>query len=384
MANAVDSLFDSVLAGLSPGSENNVPDWQDSDDLKDDHEFDPSDKLRGSEDDRLMSMDEDSENRRVTDQLHDRRVSEMNPEESDAVEGGIRHLGFEAIAFYKSRRMRSQRPFSGKWGIFYLKDGLTYIESQIVLDYPGYGNPRKLAHEFLREHERFHYRADMQTLMFEATLGRHLYLPLRRALREKRSHFVEEALANRQVWDWSKKSSVGLQELAFDFMKLQPNAYARFDEPRLTLAAEWAANVVNQLPPGSPGRMDLAHWVDATPTGLTRLSLCPEYVVFPARLTSWLDPALVPPPVNQVDDGDEVVKVLSTRYAQLRGQWETTKRKLLENRLLRGLNFKPWSKDGPGRYSVRVDENFRAHLKHEGNGHWTAYKFGPHTRLGHG
>jgi hypothetical protein len=106
--------------------------------------------------------------------------------------------------------------------------------------------------------------------MFEATLCRHRYLPLRKALRGRRSNFVEEALANRRVWDWSKKASIGLHELAFEFMKLQPGAYARFDEPHLGLAAEWASMTVDLAPPGSVRRPDLAPWVEVPPSGLLR------------------------------------------------------------------------------------------------------------------
>lgn len=167
-------------------------------------------------------------------------------------------------------------------------------------------------------------------------------------------------------------------------MKLQPNAYSRFDEPRLELAAEWAGNAVSQLLPGNSGRADLAPRVEASPTCLLRYSLCPVYVVYPSKLSSWISPTLVPPPVRRVDDGSEVVKALNSRFAHLNEQWEKTKTKLLENRLLRGLNFKPWPKGGPTCYSVRVDDNFRAHLRHDGGGAWTSYEFGPHTKLGHG
>jgi hypothetical protein len=219
--------------------------------------------------------------------------------------------------------------------------------------------------------------------MFEATLKQHRYAPLRHALKRRRTSFVEEALANRQVWDWSKKPSVGLREFAYDFMKLQPDAYARFDEYRVDLAAEWAAMTVDLALPGSR-RDDLAHWVEVEPSGLARASLCPEYVVIPAILSSWLDPAHTPPPVRRVDDADDVEKLLAGKLPHLREKWLRTKEKLLENRLLRGLNFKPWPMDGPAAYSVRVDDNFRAHLKHQGGGVWIAYIIGPHTKLGHG
>lgn len=86
-------------------------------------------------------------------------------------------------------------------------------------------------------------------------------------------------------------------------------------------------------------RPDLAPWVEAGPPGLLRASLCPDYVIYPARVSAWPDPALVLPPVTIVEDGEEVAKLLEGRFAHLRAQWATTKAKLLEDRLLRGLNY---------------------------------------------
>jgi hypothetical protein len=380
MANSVERLFDTVLKNLDTGPSIN---WD-----KIPKEFGNLDRLDepvDSREDGIFTIDEEEDSTEALDRISGARVpGEIDHDENEAIEGSIRASGFETLAFYKSRRLIKSRPFPGRWGIFYLKQGLIYIESQIRNFYPGYGNPRKLALNFLRAHERFHYRADLQALMFEATIGHHLYLPLHRALRGMRSHFIEEALANRQVWDWARKGGVGLEEFALNFMLLQPNAYARFLEPRLELAAEWAVVLVDQKLPGTASRQDLAHWVEATPIGLLRNSLCPEYVIYPRELSRWISPALILPPVSVVQDGDDVVKLLSGRLAHLNSKWMNTKAKLLENRLLHGLNFKPWPLDGPGSYSVRVDDNFRAHLRHLGAGRWLAYILGPHTKLGHG
>ena len=362
MANVIDGLFDSILSKLGPEQKLDWPQAEiDTGDVR------SPDDLPELDNASIYSIDEDDVARRVGNRMTGRSAStELNDDENEAIEGSIRSRGFETLAFYKSRRLIASRPFPGRWGIFYIKQGLIYVETQLRSVYPGYGTPRSLALQFLREHERFHFFADVQTLLFEATLGRHLYLPLHRALSGQRSHFAEEALANRQVWDWSKKGAIGIAEFAKDFMLLQPNAYARFGEPKLKLAAEWASTVVDQKPPGIAVRKDLAHWVDATPIGFRRASLCPEYVVYLNKLSSWISPALVLPPVKDVQDGKEVEKVLRGRFAHLRSRWEQTKSKLLENRLLHGLNFKPWPKDGPERYSVRIDDNFRAHLKHMG------------------
>jgi len=85
-----------------------------------------------------------------------------------------------------------------------------------------------------------------------------------------------------------------------------------------------------------------------------------------------------------VSEDKDVKKLLSSRYRNLRVKWERTKKNLLENRLLRGLNFKPWPDGGGHAYSVRVDDNFRAHLRHRGSGVWEAYDIGPHKIMGHG
>jgi hypothetical protein len=257
-----------------------------------------------------------------------------------------------------------------------------YLEHEIERTYPGFGNPRALAIDFLRAHERFHYQADVQTLLFETVLGRQMYEPVRWAFKGRASHFVEEALANRQAWDWARKADI--EEFAFDFMKLQPNAYARFDEDRVELASEWAGVVVDRLHPSKASRNDLAHWVESPPKIYLRRSLCPEYVVFPTDLSKWISTALKLPPVKQIQEAVPVLRLLTGRFANLKAAWEETKRKLLVEALARGLNFKPWPKAGRDCCSVRVDQNFRAHLRHLGAGVWEVFEIGPHTKLGHG
>jgi hypothetical protein len=378
MANAVERLFESVLPELP--ERDRLP-WGNP------YSGPPPDSElpKESDDDIVVPLPDDE----TADDVYDRLGGERgfaSQEERDAVDGGIRHRGIEAIAFYKSRRFIDRPPYRGRWGIFYLKSGLLTVAQHIEDEYPGRPDGgRKLALEFLRKHEFFHYRADLQTLMLEATLKRQLYSPLRRALRFAPEVFVEEALANREAWDWARRNAVGIAEFAFAFMKLQPDAYARFDEPRLSLAGEWAAMTVDGAPPGSAGRSDLAHWVHATPQELLRRTLCPEYIVTPARITDWIALSQHLPPVIAVEDGEDVRKVLAGRYASLKEMWAATKNKLLEHRSRPSLDFKPWPLEGEGVHSVRLNDNFRAHLRHEpGRGAWTAIQIGPHKAMGHG
>jgi hypothetical protein len=384
MANAVERLFDQILSETaSPGVEV-VPDWPDLPLEEDD--YDMLDRLAETDESSLFPIRDELIGERVIDSSLDGRFPPVGvpPDEKDLVEGAVRRRGLDALAFYKSRRFINHQPFPGKWGIFYLKSGLSYLAGEIAASYPGYRDPRRLAHQFLRAHEFVHYRCDLQTLMFEAVLKRSIYVPLRKALKGRRTHFVEEAIANKAAYAWAKAPSVGLEEFAFDFMSLQPGAYARFNERRIALNGEWLANTLDFKSPGSLPRLDVAQWVDASPKDLLRTSLCPQYVVYPAKISDWLDPALVLPPVSTIVENDDVQKRLSGKYRNLEGKWNGTKSKLLVDRTLRGLNFKPWPKDGKGAYSVKIDDGFRAHLRHVGQGNWIAYILGSHKELGHG
>lgn len=382
MSNVIDRLFEDVRLQLPPDSNNNIPQWPNLPD----GEQDKFDELNGDNEEGIYTYSEHEKISKTMDRIGDiREILEPTSEDSEIIEGGIRAKGFEAIAFYKSKRMIDSLPCKGKWGIFYIKQGLDKLAWDISRSYPGYGDARELAHQFLFEHEHYHFQSDLQVLMFEALLKMHLYLPLRRALRNRKSHFVEEALANRRAYEWAKKQSVGLREFAHDFMSLQPNAYSRFEEPKQVLSGEWLASTLDLMPPYSPPRVDIIPWVGTIPKDLLRSALCPEYVIYPQKLSSWIDPAWVPPPVTTISESPKVIKKLQDpKESLLAKKWATTKPRLIEDRFSNGLGFKPWPKEGPNIYSVKLDAGFRAHLENLGSGHWAAIKIGNHKEMGHG
>jgi hypothetical protein len=309
----------------------------------------------------------------------------ISSDDRNLLDGAIREVGFDVYAFYKSRRYVAVRPYPGKWGIFYLEHGVTRVKELIETTYPGYGSSLRLAYDFLREHERFHFKFDLYTLSAESNIGRSLYDPLKRAFRHHRIHQVEEALANREAWDWAKQGRVGLSEFAYDFMKLQPGAYARFEETKFDLAGELAANLLDMNLSRTARREDQALWVGNVPYELLRRSLCPEYFVRPSSLTVWINPAWKLPEVRNVTEAPSLSRLLASKYASLKETWENTKRKLIDNPALPGLDFKRWDKR-TGHWSVRVNDNFRAHLRPipPPSGTWEADEFGPHKAIGHG
>lgn len=160
------------------------------------------DETFDDQDDIVQTFDAATDVRRVLEHISGRKdFQDLDPEEGEAAEAGIRSRGIEVLAFYKSRHHINKRPYRGKWGIFYLRQGLQFVARQIAKEHPRYGNPRVLSYEFLRAHEWFHFRADLQTLMFEATTKRHLHAPVRQLFLGKRGQFDEEALAIRQASD---------------------------------------------------------------------------------------------------------------------------------------------------------------------------------------
>jgi len=67
---------------------------------------------------------------------------------------------------------------------------------------------------------------------------------------------------------------------------------------------------------------------------------------------------------------------------ELEGKWSRRKERLA---LSVGREVERWRSGGPNCYSVRIDDNFRAHLRRDAaNGSWTAESIGDHKSMGHG
>lgn len=326
----------------------------------------------------------------------------VSRDEAAEFDGRVRTEGFDCLAFYKSRRHRDRPPYPGRWGIFFLDRGIRHLSDLISSAIPAlasgvippprgrtstgpvsFTNTREWAYLFLREHERYHFRFDIYALGTEAIVERALYEPLAHAFRRHPSHLVEEALANAAAHRWTKRGRNGRSRLgifARDFMRLQPNAYARFEEPLTNLNAELAANLLDLHVHCGAARHDQAGWVAGIPP---HLDACPEYLVHTSARVHAVRPTLCIPEVRRVVDGAHVAKRLR-KIGSLRSKWEATKRKLLQAPALPGLNFKPWN---PSiiEWSVKVDDGYRAHVRQidPPNAVWETTGIGTHTEMGH-
>jgi len=341
-------------------------------------------EIRGSEEDTIFSIDQNDEYDRILDKLSGTRQREWaDDDEFNQIEGNIRTSGIDALAFYKSRRYENLRPYRGKWGIFYLRQGLFHIKHLLDDHYPGRPDTYDLAKGFLRSHEIYHFISDIHAINIELLVKTHLYSSAKRRYSAHPSDFIEEALANLHCYEWSKKA--GIEDFAFDYMKSQPAAYSRFDEPPKKLRSIWSEDVI-----GHSALMQdhfYQSWLTVMPRALFSKTLCPEYYVIPAQLSSWISPSLVLPSIRKITDSEKVIKKLAKKYRDYSDRWISTKQKLIDKPSLIGLNFKPWTSDPavPDAWSVRVNDGMRAHLRRiSGDGEWETYAFGSHKELGHG
>jgi hypothetical protein len=75
---------------------------------------------------------------------------------------------------------------------------------------------------------------------------------------------------------------------------------------------------------------------------------------------------------------------LSKLGQEIRKAWERTKIRL-QQAITPGADFKKWPPGGNNIYSVRINDNFRAHLKGApGEKNWVAISIGSHKNMGHG
>jgi hypothetical protein len=330
------------------------------------------------------------------------RDDEFDPEsqsanegEMGAAEGAIRAAGIEILAFYKSYRHINKSPFRGEWGIFYINRGVQHITQMLAIEFPGAKNLREVALNYLWSHEIFHAKFDVGILGFEVFSKKHLYLPQKFAFRKSQSYQPEEALANANAWGYAKridpqrsgsreariKGVPGISDFFFDFMKNQPNAYARFDEKLFELKSETAAGVFNGQRSIAARCDELAPWVGLHPSGTCSHSDIPEHLVVGISYSKLISPARFIPTVKEIR---ETPKFLSDMLPGHQSYWEKTKSKLIKSSCLPGLDFKYFE---PLKvWSARVNDNFRAHFSPISiqQGVWEAVSYGNHKKMGHG
>ena len=146
MENAVEHMFERVLSQLPA-----EPEGPEGTEMEDDLDGNAGDQMDSPPD--AEGVDALPINRsRARGRYPDRgteTVQQPSEEQKELFESGVETRGFEAIAFYKSRRFVMKDPFPGKWGIFYINEGLNYVAWEISQLHPNFKNPKSLAITYL-------------------------------------------------------------------------------------------------------------------------------------------------------------------------------------------------------------------------------------------
>jgi plasmid maintenance system killer protein len=89
--------------------------------------------------------------------------------------------------------------------------------------------------------------------------------------------------------------------------------------------------------------------------------------------------------VKSIEETADFVKSYRKLDRRLQKLWTIRKQDLARSTALKSLDFKQWKTEGSDVYSVRLDGNYRAHLRYDrGRTTWYAEGIGNHKAMGHG
>lgn len=260
-----------------------------------------------------------------------------------------------------------------------------------------------LAFHAILRHELFHFAADCMTANWELATGVAVYWKGRERYRNPQGYIeLEEALANAYMLRGFKNptrllaNSGGTYQALKRFCEGQPAGYK--DGPRyvrtrgpsyesyfgrcyeLSEMYQHASAALWR----SPEALDaLIFYPDLIRIDWTR---CPIIVLdehdFQRRLgiqISYFGS------VEIVKETTSFKRSLSKLDGRLQKIWLTRKRDLARSTALKSLDFKQWKMDGRDVYSVRLDGNYRAHLRYDRDcTTWYAERVGDHKAMRHG
>ena len=250
-------------------------------------------------------------------------------------------------------------------------------------------------HAILR-HELFHFAADCMVANWEMAQSRERYWSVREELRNGAGYIeLEEALANAYMLRGLRHptrslSKSGASGLVTKYTESQPPGYR--DGPIHATSRTAYVDGCRRLS---------AHYWDApncdTDWGLDTFLFYPDAVKIDWRrcpvivhdaegiletLGIGLDLFKAIRAINDTPTFRKSLRKLNPKYAKL---WKKCKSKLSKDVGLSSVGFQRWRKGGPDCYSVRLDGNYRVHLRFDRSAdYWFAEAVGDHKSMGHG
>lgn len=328
----------------------------------------------------------------------DERFPGLGGEAGKRIEQSVQLYGMDALGWYVSFHHPGIQ-----WGIYIPVSGMGYLIRNAL---GGLSAPlvtkAHLAFHAILNHELFHFATDYTIAQAELAHQEPWYVPAKKAFRAGKPDYCveEEQMANAYMLSAfrSMKPALrvrGKQAALRDFVAQQPEGYRdalhvrplHWDRLLENLAHRYGSRAKKSAAHSSLWNSSLGYdWSGQFPIrpridwhycpihlvdDSTRLGIPPGWLSFFSRLSA-------------IEETGEFRKKLEMLASPIQRAWERTKQKL-GIAITRGADFKKWDKGGNDLFSVRVNDNFRAHLRRrKESDDWLAVAIGNHKEMGHG
>lgn len=306
--------------------------------------------------------------------------------------------GIDALGWYSSFHARGI-----EWGAHVSLSGIAYLVKHAFHLLPVDTETKcRLAFHAILQHELFHFATDYAIAQAELAQQQAWWVPAKHNRFARSAGYLEqeEKLANA----WMLKSFRtalpqfrvrGKQEALKKFVRQQPVGYrdgilvrghSDWIEELHQLAYHYAEDAgVEAENPGLWGELGFS-WAALYPIW-PRIDwrYCPIHLIDDSErygITSgWLTFFSF---ARNVDEHPSFLKSLAKLTPAVQDAWATLKRRL-QGGITPGMDFKRWPPGGSDVYSIRLNDNFRVHMRRERERDgWLALEVGSHRALGHG
>jgi hypothetical protein len=311
--------------------------------------------------------------------------------------------GIDALGWYVTFHQKAVQ-----YGVHLPIEGLFALALSALRGVPlPFERKLEIAYRAILRHEIFHFEADCMAANWELSLGKPVYWrisDIQRELEGGNEHYknLEEGLANAYLLRGFRHPTIPLRNARGSYRALktfcerQPTGYRdgpRYAKSRLAyidgcrqLSAnfQYAAVLYEsawQVPERAldtlifyprPFQID---WRRCPILVHDQHGILPELGIGVALFEA----------ISGIYESPSFLKALSRCDRQIQNLWRRRKADLARSVNLNSLGFQRWKPGGEGCYAIRVDGNYRAHLRHDrGNGSWTAEEIGDHGCMEHG
>jgi hypothetical protein len=293
------------------------------------------------------------------------------PEEQEAFPFQGEGEAIERLAWYRSYHYGLDN-----WGVYLLRSGVYKVANALLSAGIEPSLALSRARDFLIRHERTHFQTDFGVTSLELATRQSIFIPTRKQLYSTAPgwHKMEEGLANSYGYRSLKKD----KKFIDTFLSTSPTGYRDWRRYKGVTDLETWQTILSDFLVANNGQYLFAAHI-SNEVSLKYFNEVPIYEVYDIAGGNS-NSSYFMGPISKIVETPEFEKDLRKLckgqpvYAK---KWNGVKNKLIDGNLV-GVHFEAISK-GKSLYSVRIDDEARAGLKHESE--WHAIAAGHHDEL---